>query len=195
MHPTALKLVSAVATMLEGANPYEILVDDVLKESGISRGSLYHHFGDFDGLIHTTLLMRFSANVEADGAAMRKLADSATSQEDYWNRIRQLSAATQIPSRASIRAERARLIGMASVGGDFALRLAAVQDRLTQVMAEAIEHAQSKGWVKPSLSPRALALFLQAYSLGRAIDDISGTHVPNSEWLELIDTVLASFEG
>jgi AcrR family transcriptional regulator len=190
-----LKLVATVATMLEGANPHDILVDDVLKESGISRGSLYHHFGDFDGLIHATLLSRFATNVEADGAAMWHLADSATSQEDYWNRIRQLSAATQVPSRAPIRAERARLIGMASVSSEFAGKLAAVQDRLTEVMAEAIEHGQSKGWVNPALSPRALSLFLQAYSLGRAIDDISGTHVPNQEWVDLIDTVLASFEA
>jgi AcrR family transcriptional regulator len=190
-----LKLVATVATMLEGANPHDILVDDVLKESGISRGSLYHHFGDFDGLIHATLLIRFSTNVEADGAAMWHLADTATSQEDYWNRIRQLSAATQVPSRAPIRAERARLIGMASVSSEFAGKLAAVQDRLTEVMAEAIEHGQSKGWVNPALSPRALSLFLQAYSLGRAIDDISGTHVPNQEWVDLIDTVLASFEA
>jgi hypothetical protein len=84
---------------------------------------------------------------------------------------------------------------MASVSSEFARKLAAVQDRLTEVMAEAIEHAQSKGWVNPALSPRALSLFLQAYSLGRAIDDISGTHVPNQEWVDLIDTVLASFEA
>jgi AcrR family transcriptional regulator len=181
--------------MLDGSNPHDILVDEVLRISGISRGSLYHHFGDFDGLIHTTLMTRFAANVEADGAAMRNVAESATSKEDYWNRIRQLSAQTQVPSRAPVRAERARLIGMASLGGEFAEALATVQDRLTEVMSEAIAHAQTKGWVNPALSPRALSLFLQAYSLGRAIDDIAGIHVPNQEWVELIDTVLASFEG
>ena len=184
-----------MASILDGSNPHDILVDEVLRVSGISRGSLYHHFGDFDGLVHTTLMTRFAANVEADGAAMRHVAESATSKEDYWNRIRQLSAQTQVPSRASIRAERARLIGMASLGGEFAAALASVQDRLTEVMAEAIAQAQTKGWVNPALSPRALSLFLQAYSLGRAIDDIAGTHVPNQEWVELIDTVLASFEG
>ena len=75
-----------MASRLDGSNPHDILVDEVLRVSGISRGSLYHHFGDFDGLIHTTLMTRFAANVEADGAAMRHVAESAISKEDYWNR-------------------------------------------------------------------------------------------------------------
>ena len=184
-----------VSTMLDGTNPHDILVDDVLQISGISRGSLYHHFGDFTGLIETTLLARFSANVEADGKAMWQIAESAKSKDDYWQKIRKLSANTQLPSRAPIRAERARLISMASTGGDFAAALAAAQDRLTQALADSISHAQSKGWVNPTFSPRAISLFVQAYSLGRAIDDVAKAHLPNKEWVNLIDTVLATFEA
>jgi AcrR family transcriptional regulator len=181
--------------MLDGVNPTAILVDDVLMISGVSRGSLYHHFGDFESLIQATLISRFSANVESDGKAVWNAAESAKSKEDYWQRIRTLSALTQVSDRAPIRAERARLISMASLGGQFATSLAVEQDRLTQVMADAISFAQDKGWVAPNLSPRAISLFLQAYSLGRAVDDIAETHIPNQEWVELIDTVLASFEG
>lgn len=194
-HPTAQKLIETVSSMLDGENPNDILVDEVLKISGVSRGSLYHHFGDFPGLIECTLLSRFTANVEADGKAMRKIAEAATTKEEYWSRIRKLSANTQLPSRAPARAERARLISLATSGGEFAEALAAAQDRLTDELAASITHAQAKGWVNPRLSPRAIALFLQAYSLGRAIDDVAGTHVSNKEWIELIDAVLTSFEA
>jgi hypothetical protein len=34
---------------------------------------------------------------------------------------------------------------------------------------------------------------LQAYSLGRAVDDVAETQVPNEDWLALIDVVLRSF--
>jgi hypothetical protein len=64
---------------------------------------------------------------------------------------------------------------------------------VTEEITEAIAVAQHKGWVRPELNPRAVATFLQAYSLGRAVDDVAETQVPNEDWLALIDIVLRSF--
>lgn len=194
VHPTAVKLMDTVSAMLDGANPNEIYVDDVLRESGVSRGSLYHHFGDYPSLIHATLLRRFAANVDADSHAMMQIATSATSKDDYWSRIIQLSAMTQTPERAVIRAERARVIALAPADPEFATALAREQDRLTASMGEAIALAQTRGWVIQALDPRAVAVFLQAYSLGRAVDDVAGEHISNSDWLRIIDTVIAALK-
>jgi AcrR family transcriptional regulator len=193
-HPTAIKLLDTVSTMLDGDHPNEIFVDDVLHVSGVSRGSLYHHFGDYPALIRATLVRRFSANVDADSATMMAVAETATSKDDYWNRIRALSAATQVPERAPVRAERARLISLVSSDPQFARALAAEQDRLTNSMGEAIAVAQRKGWVNQILDPRAVATFLQAYSLGRAVDDVAENPLNNEAWLAVIDTVIASLK-
>lgn len=193
-HPTAVTLMDTVSKMLDSDKPHDILVDEVLKVSGVSRGSLYHHFGDFPGLVQATLLHRFSANVVADSKAMRDVADKATSQDDYWTKIRHLSALTQVPERAPVRAERARLVSLASSDEAFGKALAHEQEILTQGMADAIAHAQHKGWVKTDLSARAIAVFLQAYSLGRAVDDIAEVHVPNAEWHVIVESVLRAFE-
>lgn len=190
LHPTAQQLMDTVSAMLDGAHPHDILVDEVLRVSGVSRGSLYHHFGDFPGLINATLLHRFSVNVEVDGRAMMAISQSATSKEDYWAQIRQLSAMTQVPERAAIRAERARIISMAASDETFGKQLAVEQDRLTAAMADSISLAQSKGWVNPLHSAQAIAVLLQAYSLGRSVDDISNVHMDNAEWVALIELIL-----
>lgn len=195
VHPTATRLMDTVSTMLDSTNPHDIIVDDVLKHSGVSRSSLYHHFGDFSGLIQATLLRRFSQNVAADSQAMMSVAESSQTKEDYWIRIRELSAFTQLPSRARIRAERARIISTASSDPDFQRALSKEQDSLTHAMAEAIEVAQNNGWVTKELSPQAISVFLQAYSLGRAVDDIAGDRLPNEEWIQLVERVLATFES
>lgn len=194
-HPTAVTLMDTVSKMLDGDNPHDILVDEVLRISGVSRGSLYHHFGDFPGLVQATLLRRFSRNVDADGKAMMAVVQESTSKEDYWTRIRELSAFTQLPSRAPVRAERARIISMASSDLAFHNALSREQDRVTQVMAEAIEKAQENGWVKATLSAQAIAVFLQAYSLGRAVDDLASDKVPNADWVLLVEKVLGAFEA
>ena len=194
VHPTALLLMDTVSHMLDTGNPNEIYVDDVLRVSGVSRGSLYHHFGDYPSLIHATLIRRFAGNVDRDSAAMRSVAETATSQSDYWMRIRTLSAETQTQPRSSARAERARVISLAMTDDTFGRALAVEQDRLTTAMAEAIAVAQDKGWVTTRVSARAIAVFLQAYYLGRAVDDVAGTHVPNEEWVSLIETVISALE-
>ena len=193
-HPTAVKLLDTVSAMLDGANPNDIFVDDVLHVSGVSRGSLYHHFGDYPSLVHATLIRRFASNVDADGKAMMHVAQMAESKSDYWQRIRQLSALTQVPERAPIRAERARLISLARSDAKLAEQLGVEQDRLTHAMGDAISLAQEKGWVNPQLNPRAVAVFLQAYSLGRAVDDVASESLPNADWLAVIDTVIGALE-
>lgn len=194
-HPTAQQLMDTVSEMLGGDRAHHILVDDVIIESGVSRSSIYHHFGDFQGLIEATLLLRFSVNVDADAKAMASVAENATSKEDYWDRIRKLSAATQTAERAPVRAERARIIALAATNQRFGKALAIQQDRLTDAMAGSISIAQKKGWVTNNLDSRAIALFLQAYSLGRAVDDVAGKPIDNKKWQQVVDVIISSLEG
>ena len=195
LHPTAEKLMQTVSDMLDSDNPHDILVDEVLKRSGVQRGSLYHFFGDFPSLVRATLLHRFSANVAADGVAMMSVAQNAISKEDYWNKIRELSALTQVPERAAVRAERARLISLVSSDPDFAAALAIEQQRVTDAMAEAIALAQGKGWVDSGLDARAIAVFLQAYSLGRSVDDVSAHNIDNGLWQDVVERAIRAFSS
>lgn len=193
MHPTAEKLIQTVSSMLDSEHPHEILVDEVLRQSGVNRGSLYHFFGDFPSLVRMTLLRRFSANVAADGVAMRDVANAATSKEEYWSKIVELSALTQVTNRAPMRLERARLISLATSDEEFAHALASEQQRVTDALAEAIAIAQDKGWVDARLNPQAIAVFLQAYSLGRSVDDVSERNISNVDWQQVVEAAIRAF--
>lgn len=195
LHPTAERLIATVSEMLDGETPHTILVDQVLEASGISRGALYHHFGDFPGLIEASLLRRFSNNVDADIEAIRTVSLESTSFDEYWANIRRLSAVTQLPKRAPVRAERARILALAATNERFGAQLSIEQERLTTEMARTIEHAQIRGWVTPDQDARAIAILLQAYSLGRIVDDITDEQLDNSLWVKLIDAVLTALQA
>lgn len=194
LHPTAERLIATVSQMLDGENPHSIIVDDVLAASGVSRSGVYHHFGDYPGLIEATLLRRFAINVDADTAAIWQVTRESSTFEEYWQRIRALSAMTQLPERAPIRAERARILSLAATNERLRTQLAREQERLTTEMGEAIKHAQICGWVTPDLDSYAIAVLLQAYSLGRIVDDITTHHVSNDAWVGVIDAVLSTLQ-
>jgi len=192
LHPTQVRLIETVSDMLDSSTPYDILIEKVLAESGVSRGSLYYHFGDFPALVEQTLIIRFSQGVDETTRRMREAVDAASSAEDFWDRMRALNEFAQNPEFAPRRAERARVLGMAGGNERFADLLAIEQDRLNTEMTEVIAEAQSKGWVRTEVSPHAVALFLQAYTLGRALDDVADEKVQPADWSALIMLVTSA---
>jgi AcrR family transcriptional regulator len=183
------RLINTVSAMLDGEHPQNILVEDVLSASGVARGSLYHHFGDFPALIEATLVRRFSAGVDVTNALMHDITATSTSATEFFARMYDMSIDAQDPERAHRRAERARELGMANSNQRFRDQLSVEQERLTNTLVDAIEIAQEKGWVRTDLDPRAIAVFLQAYTLGRAVDDVAVTKVDPEAWNKLIRAV------
>lgn len=195
IHPTKRLLMQTVSDMLDSDKPYDLLVDNVLSVSGVSKGSLYHHFHDYPDLVEQTLLWRFSQGVDESIEMIRSVTESATNADEFWEGMNHLTLYSQSPSRSKFRAERARIIGLASGNDRFGPLLADEQERLTKTLAEAISEVQGKGWVSSKIDPRALAVFIQSYTLGRAIDDISTNHVESAAWNDLIQLTSALFRG
>jgi len=191
VHPTAARLIQTTSEMLDGSNPQHIRIDDVLAVSGVAKGSLYHHFGDFPALLEATLVYRFGKFVDETIAIMDNYARAPASKEEFWERMHEVTLLTQDPERAHRRAERARAIGMAASSERFSKALAVEQDRLTETLATLVRDSQAKGWVNSALDPMAIAVFLQAYTLGRAVDDIASTPVDPEAWNSLIRAVVA----
>lgn len=177
--------------MLDGSTPQHILVEDVLSASGVARGSLYHHFGDFPALIEATLVRRFIVGVDYSNAIITDISATSATATEFFARMYEMSDDAQHPNRAHRRAERARELGMAHSNERFRALLSVEQERLTNTLVDAVEVAKEKGWVRNDLDSRAIAVFLQAYTLGRAVDDVAITKVDPEAWNTLIRAVTA----
>jgi len=72
----------------------------------------------------------------------------------------------------------------------FAGRLEAVQHALNAAFAEAIARAQAKGLITPHHDSLALAVFIQAYTMGRVLGDLDTEPADPAAWNALIGDVL-----
>ena len=189
-HPTKTKLRDAVVGMMELTPPEDIHSEYVLRETGISRGSLYHHYEDFTDLLEDAMLYRFSAGVEASTAAIETIVETAGNREEFFSMLEGVTRATQARKRSDIRFDRARMLAMAQHNDRFRRKLGIVQDRLTDALTESIAMAQQKGWANPDFQARTLAVFIQAYTLGKIVDDVGEHPMDDSDWENLI-TVIA----
>ncbi len=195
MHPTRERLILTTVALLDGGNPDKVHVEEVLSHSGISRGSLYHHFQDFNDLIEAALVFRFSATVDLSIQAITEVIALSETREEFFEGIKQVTLATQGRELASNRYERARSAGMAGSSDRFRTALGVEQHRVTEALVDLFREAQSKGWMNTYFDPQAAAVLVQAYTLGKVVDDISPEHVDEQAWVDLISQLVDRLFG
>jgi AcrR family transcriptional regulator len=194
-HPTRDKLLDVVVALLETHLPQTITSEMVLKQSGISRGSLYHHFQDFAELLELAMVHSFAVNVDRSIAALTSVLLSATKKADIYTGMEKVTAATQGPGLRAARFQRARLISFSEDNPRLSKSLAVEQQRLTDAITDLIREAQMRGWMNKTFDPYAAAVLIQAYTLGKIVDDISLTPMSEEAWNSLIVRLIQKVFG
>ncbi|MFM5952074.1 MAG: TetR/AcrR family transcriptional regulator [Micrococcales bacterium] len=194
IHPTKEKLISTMVELMDEHSLSTIQVDDVLRESNISKGSLYHHFENFEALVESALIARFAASVDMSIVLVGDAVHGARTAEEFVEKIIYVTTATQGPERAKFRMERARVIGLSVNSPNLLEALQKEQDRLTAAMTDIVREGQEKGWVSKTYDAKTMAVFMQAYTIGRVIDDVAseGEHIDSQDWNDVVNAAVKS---
>ena len=190
MHPTKKILVETAIRLLSLEPPVDVTIELILTESNISRGSLYHHFEDFDELIEVAHVERYTAYVDTSIALLTKVMRSAKSRDQLVSQVREVTILTQGRKLRSNRFNRIQTLALASKSPRMEKALAIEQDRLTATIADLYREVLEKGWGNEKLSPSVIGVMIQAYSLGKVVDDFSPQPMNPEDWHELINQIL-----
>lgn len=185
-HPTRTMFIDVAVAQLEDRLPEEVTIDSILNEAGLTKGALYHHFSDFAELVEIALVVRFALFVDESIASLTAMATSAQSRDEVLAGMAVITAETQRPDRKHIRFARAHVLTLASGNPRLAEKLAAEQLRLTNALTVLIADAQQRSWFSKDFDPQAGAVLIQAYTLGRIVDDITTAPVDPKAWEQLI---------
>lgn len=172
----------------------DIQVDDVLVESNISKGSLYHHFENFEALTEAALVFRFASGVDASIELVAQTVQGAKTAEQFIANIIEVTTETQGQSRSKFRLERARVIGLSINSPNLLDALQIEQDRVTAALADIVREGQEKGWVSKTFDAKTIAVFMQAYTLGRIVDDVASpdARLNGEDWNRVVNTAVKS---
>jgi AcrR family transcriptional regulator len=185
-HPTKRLLVETVVAMLETKKPTEILAEEVLEVSGVSKGSMYHHFSDLQELVETAQLIRYSKWIDASIEFMTTYVLGATTKEEFIESLRKLTELTQSIDRKGARAERARALAACFDNPRMAKAMGEETQRHTDALADIIREVQNRGLVRADVDAKAVAVFIQSYTLGKMVNDYNPTGVQDDTWVDMI---------
>jgi AcrR family transcriptional regulator len=186
VHPTKAKLLAAATALSQTHHPDAVTIDMVLEHSGVSKGSLYHHFEDFSDLIETVLVNLFTMSVDGNIAAISQVFASATTRAEFVAGLARVTHETQGAALRSVRFRRARLLAYAESRPRLMQKMQAHQARLTRAYTGLFRRAQDNSWFNTDFDPHAAAVFIQAYTIGKIVDDVSNDPIRPEAWEDLI---------
>lgn len=190
IHPTKTRLIETTAEILETKFPEDIAVDEILDKSGISKGSLYHHFEDLGELLEAAQVQRYAAWVDRSIGLIVPVLSGAKTRDDIIEGLRILTKYTQSEEYRVIRFSRARTLANSETSPRFQKALGIEQERLTSALEDLVAEAKNKGLYRADLDARVVAVFIQSYTLGKIVDDIVPNPVMQEKWDEFIVNML-----
>lgn len=190
IHPTKTLLIETAVTLMDNQLPHEIAVDEILEKSGISKGSLYHHFEDLAELLEAAQVARYADWVDRSIELIVTIISKAKSKEEVFQGVKKMTVLTQSSDFKNFRYERARTIGNSQGHERFQKLLAIEQERLTSGLTDIFREVIEKGWFDKNLNPHVAAVFIQSYTLGKIVDDVVTNPADQMAWNEFIDQMV-----
>lgn len=160
------RILAAAMAILDERGEAALRFTEIAAHADVAVSVITHHFGTREGLITELHALRYAGVTAHFHEALQTLAETATTREEFSAGVAAITAANFDPALAENRLARVVSIGaihgrprLAEVIREEATRII---DRMTRVVAT----GQARGLVDPDVDPRAIATFIQAYSIG-----------------------------
>ncbi|NDA81112.1 MAG: hypothetical protein EBX92_08360, partial [Actinobacteria bacterium] len=111
-------------------------------------------------------------------------------KENFIESLRKLTEVTQSVDRKGARAERARALAACFDNPRMAKAMGEMTQRHTDALADIIHEVQNRGFVRAEHDPKAAAVFIQSYTLGKMVNDYNPTGVNEEEWNDFIMNIV-----
>lgn len=194
---TRAALIEATITLLDEGGEQGLRIAEICRRSGISVGSLYHHFGSRDGLVKAARARQFRASHSTYGGSFVELATRAESAQEFVAGLREILPLLHSRERETERLRRFAYIGSAATRPDLLDEIRAQETELVTSGAELAQTLIDRGWVKSGVSARALTAFSVALELGAVVLDLDMKQSEDEWWqvVQLASESLFELEG
>ena len=169
-------------------------IEDVIEKTGISKSSLYLHFGDRDGLVAAAYAELFTTDTNRN-ITQAIAAFSNIKSREQLDAVIPLLVEALVQTSGDVRWNRIDVLAAARHRPDFLARVTEAQTRMNSALEEVFRVQQELGNVRKDMDPREMAALIQAVSFGRLFRDIDSRMKKDdlAQWAELTTAVYKLF--
>ena len=190
---TVALVIDAARRAMRTAGETAVRVQEISSETGVSIGSIYHHFGDREGLIRAAYVRQFTESVSADIERLKTWSATLTSTDDLRARYEDMVEFLTNYFEMMPVAERAAIVGSAVSRADLRAAIAESHTKLTDGLTEVMQNLANAGILKQHIAPRAAAQVILGLLHGRVLTEIDNDKsISLNQWIR---TALSAFSG
>ena len=175
-------LVAAAEEELAAVGSVRFNLARVLKKSGISKSSAYHHFGDRDGIIAAVELRHLLGDIRAANSYIRNLIESASDAQSAMSVVAGLIVYSGGVEGMRSRIRRASTIVSAQSSPAMSNVLRDSQRDMAVFLAETFQIAIDRGLISPRVPVDGVAHWFMSLVFGRLLVDITFDDDAQASW-------------
>ncbi len=168
---------------LDSVGPVKFNLDRVLEKSGVSRSSVYHHFGNRDGLVAAVETQRSVEEQQAEMDLMREFILSAQSSQQIFDAIEFALTVAAERDGAQRRSRRISRLTASHTNPALALAIHKAQVEGSQHLADTLEAARAKGLIAPIAPLLGISYVIQSLFVGRILVDVAEDKDIDAQWV------------
>lgn len=186
------RLLDAAVRWLETASETDFRMSAIAAEADVTIALITHHFGSREGLIMAAQQVRVAGSVRQDIQFMNEVLVGQVTAETFRSQLNALITAVLSEARAPRRLS--RVAALAAAHGRDTLKDALSQEIALTVsaLAETVNLAQLRGFMRSDIDPRATAVTIQALLFGYVLADLDNSR---TTWNEMRSVTMLMLES
>ena len=178
---------------LDEFGPVKFNIMRVIEESGVSKSSVYHHFGGRDGVISAVEVQRLIDERMANNALLAEILASVNSGEECLDVI---ESGLHLASIATGRKNRSHRIAVVAAAQHIPVltESLAEESRIADIaLTEMLNGARDRGLINPTESVEDIARYMATMFIGRSALDTFESEEFDAAWIRMSMGVLRGF--
>lgn len=163
------RIVDAAIAIIEREGEAAVTVSQLVADTGLSRGAIYHHFADRSEVVRAAQFGRLARQPSGDIAALRAAIRDARDQNEFVETVGLITAALCEPARIPVRLVRATAIVAAATHDDARVPVVALESDVAADLAGVVREGQARGFIVPHVDAGAIAVVIEAVAFGLLI--------------------------
>lgn len=180
--PVRSTILDITVSMLDELGEAGIRTHQIADEAGVSVPTLYHHFGNREGLIEEAQVERFIRAFRADAKRFGEAMKTCTTRDGLEAALRDLFAARDTEERALVRWKRLNALGSTYARPTLAHRITQAHNELVTEIALAMLPLQRTGLLRQDIDLRAVIAWYNGAILGKNLAQIPGSDIDVAQW-------------
>ena len=164
--------------------PDDFNLDRVLEKSGVSRSSVYHHFGGRHGVIAAVEAKLVEKDIDVNNIGLREFVNVANNAQEILAVIK-LEIAQGSKQEDKVTRQRRVSTFVAAQRSELLYEvLQSKQRQATEYLCETLQIATSRGLIKPRVPEMGIAQIMLSLLFGRILVDLVCDETSDQLWTQ-----------